>query len=115
MINSDSDDEPLVKSKTTPSRFEVSRRVSSGIFPSVSSDISTSSNVCEYNTLYLIIILSLLASSLSKVSTGKTCNDSAVVMVNEEEEDEVKEKGVFKLGFQFRKLVQQLLEQQVCE
>ena len=98
-MNSDSDAESLVKSKTTPSCLEV----------------SITTNVCEYNTLYLIIILSLLASSLSKVSTGKTCNDSAVVMVNEEEEDEVKEKGVFKLGFQFRKLVQQLLEQQVCE
>ena len=57
----------------------------------------------------------MLASPLSKVSTGKTCNDSAIVMVNEEEEDEVKEKGVFKLGFQFRKLVKQLVEQQVCE
>ena len=80
-MNSDSDAESLVKSKTTPSCLEV----------------SITTNVCEYNTLYLIIILSLLASSLSKVSTGKTCNDSAVVMVSEEEEDEVKEKeGVFK-------------------
>ena len=119
MINSDSDesdDESLVKSKTTPSHLEVSRRVSSGISPNVSSNISITSYECEYNALYLIIILCLLASPPSRVSTGKTSNELAVVMVDEEEEDEVKEKeGVFKLGFQFRKLVKQLVEQQVCE
>ena len=122
MINSDSDDEPIVKSKTTPSHLEVSRRVSStssGTSPSISSNVSTTSNECEHNTLfiYIYIILSLLASPLPRVSTDKSSSiDSAVVMLNEEEEDEVKEKeDVFKLGFQFRKLVKQLVEQQVCE
>lgn len=119
MINSDSDDEPIVKSKATPSHLEVSRRVSStssGASPSISSNVSTTSNECEHNTLFIYIILSLLASPLPRVSTDKSSIDSAVVMLNKEEEDEVKEKeDVFKLGFQFRKLVKQLVEQQVCE
>ena len=74
-------------------------------------------SVIHYIYIYIIIIiLSFLASPLPRVSTDKSSIDSAVVMLNEEEEDEVKEKeDVFKLGFQFRKLVKQLVEQQVCE
>ena len=114
MINSDSDDEPLVKSKTTPSHLDASMRVSSsGISPSVSSNVSITSNECEHSTLYLII-LSLLASPFSRVSTSKSSTDSATVMVDDEDEVEEKEE-TFKLGFQFRKLVKQLVEHQVCE